>query len=195
MKAALRYLVRMTYAPAMASAGMLGEPRAVALGLAYTLGFAFLYSLTSFALFLRGALPQGVLLPIPPERWYLYQSFYTMPVGLTAVVLLTALAHGLARWMGGTARWQDSWMLLSLASVLPWMYFTWIPETASALLGRAFPWGATLELLRQIVPAVWQIVLGVVVLGTAHRLPLWQSALCVLAGTVPFATLFTFLIR
>jgi len=134
-------------------------------------------------------------LPIPPERWYLYQAFYTIPVGFVAIALLAGVAHGLARLLGGSGRWQDSWMLLSLASVLPWVFFTWIPETLFVLLGRPFLWGGTIELLRQIIPALWQMALGVIVLGTAQRNNWWKSTLCILAGMLPFVILFAFFIR
>ena len=195
MKKWFLYFSRMITRPRTTAGIMLGAKDAVSLGFLYTVGFSFLYSLTSALLYWRGNLPLGALLPIPPERWYLYQAFYTIPVGFASIALLAAVAHGLARLLGGSGRWQDSWMLLSLASTLPWIFFTWIPETVFTLLGRPFPWGGTIEVLRQIIPALWQIILGVIVLGTAQRITWWKSTLCILLGTIPFVILFAFFIR
>jgi len=174
---------------------MLGEKGAVWLGLLYTVGFSFLYSLTSLLLYWRGNLPSGVLLPIPPDHWYFYQAIYTIPVGFASIALLAVIAHVIARRLGGSGRWQDSWMLLSLASTLPWFFFTWLPETTFFLIGKPFPWGGTIELLRQIVPALWQIILGVVLLQTAQKIAWWKSLVCVFVGTIPFVVLFTLFIR
>jgi len=194
MKNWFRYFARTITYPRITAYSMLGEKNAVGLGLLYTVGFSFLYSLTSLLLYWRGNLPQGALLPIPPERWYLYQAFYTTPVGFVSIALLAVIAYGLSRRIGGSGRWQDSWMLLSLASTLPWVFFTWIPETAFALAGRPFPWGGTIEIFRQIIPALWQIVLGVILLQAAQRIACWKSLVCILLGTLPFVALFAFFI-
>jgi len=190
-----QYCARMIRQPRAAALSMLREKEAVKLGFLYTVGFSFLYSLTSLLLYWRGNLPQGALLPISPEHWYLYQAFYTIPVGFVSIALLAVIAHGLARLLGGSGRWQDSWMLLSLASTLPWFFFTWLPETAFALIGRPFPWGATVEIVRQIIPALWQVVLGILVLRSAQQIAWWKSLVCILIGTIPFVFLFALFIR
>jgi hypothetical protein len=195
MKNWFRYFARAITRPQAAANSMLGEKDALGLGLLYTVGFSFLYSITSLLLYWRGNLPQGVLLPIPPERWYLYQAFYTIPVGFAAIALLAVITHGLARRLGGIGRWQDSWMLLSLASTLPWFFFTWLPETIFALVGRSFPWSETIEIIRQIIPALWQLLLGIIVLQTTQQITWWKSLACILAGTVPFVFLFALFIR
>ena len=193
---AIYFFGRMIYAPRATTRMMLQEQHKLALGLIYTLGFAFLYSITSIILYFAKVIPLAPVLPLDPKQWYLYQAFYTIPLGLIAVLLFAGVAHALARGLGGTGTWDASFMVLSLGGVLPWFFFTWLPETFYLPFAGGVPfWGTTGDILRQIIPAVWQLILCVVIFQISQRVSYWTSLITVLIGMVPFGLLFAVFIR
>ena len=60
--------------------------------------FNFLYSITVFIFYLLDHIPVSIpWLPIPPEKWYLVQTFTTIPVGLAGFLTYSGVAYLLDR--------------------------------------------------------------------------------------------------
>ncbi|HVP22192.1 MAG TPA: hypothetical protein VMS73_10070 [Anaerolineaceae bacterium] len=155
MKNWFQYFARTIRQPWATALSILGEKDAVGLGLLYTVGFSFLYSLTSLLLYWRGNLPQGALLPIQPQRWYLYQTFSTISVGFASIALLAVIAHGLARRLGGTGRWQDSWYFNKWTTA-----YTGLVIAIPGFLFCIPTLGAYASLIGTLFGTVWFILMG-----------------------------------
>ena len=194
MNRAARYAGGAIVAPRATARALVADDDKVPLAAVYVIGFAGLYSLTALGLYLRGWLPLSPPLPIDSHRWYLYQTLYTIPVAVAAVGLLVTIAHASVRGLGGRGSLPASLVVLGLGGVVPWVFFTWMPETLFAVTGHA-PWPTWVDVTRQIVPAVWQLALCTVMLAVAHAVTWWKSGVAVLAGSIPFASLFAFTMR
>jgi len=99
-------------------------------GWVYCLGFSILYSLTALLLYLRGWQP--VVTPVlnfPIEKYYLYQTFFTIPVAIFALGLGTVLAYWFSHLFGSETKLIEYWGPVCVASVIPLLFTMWIPET------------------------------------------------------------------
>lgn len=133
-----------------------------AIGWAYTLVFAILYSLCALVLGLRGFEPETEpLLPIDPSDYYLAQSGFTVPVAVIAMMLGFGVAYGLAHLCGSRVEDGSLWGAFSTAVVVPNFVVYWVPEILYSFIATP---GSTLindtfNLIRQVVLGpVWIVV-------------------------------------
>mgnify|MGYP006293132795 CR=1 FL=1 len=171
---ALRTWLLTTVRPRKALRELASEPRKVSIALWINLLFALLYAMTALVYHAIGRLPAvEPWMPVPPERYYLYQVFWTIPWGLTTWIAFSGVAHLLAlsgRPALSSSSFEDALAVCGVAWVVPSTVLMWIPETLLVpFLGAFWPsWVETLRLM--VLPVVWQIVLVAMGLRETRRI-------------------------
>jgi len=178
------------------------DPRAAWIGLGWALLFLGAYSLTVLIYYLLGHHPLTAgFLTISPDKWYLVQTFTTIPVGLAGFLSLGALAHLLAKAWGGTGGFEATFAALVLANVIPCTLFMLLPELLVApffiAAGRAaLPWPQWVESLRIfILPLSWLCALSVLGLARVQRIAWPKALLLVPVACIPMGLLMAVFIR
>jgi hypothetical protein len=186
---AVKYWLTATLKPRQVVLTLKNHPHKVAIAFWINLIFAALYSITALIFYAIGRLPAiAPWMPIAAERYYLYQTFWTIPWGLTTWIAFSGIAHLLAE-PGGDARgtFDDALMVCGLGWVVPSAVLMWVPETLLVpLVGLFWPmWVETLRLM--VLPVVWQIVFVGMGLRETHGVG-WVRG--VLIGGVTVAVFF-----
>jgi hypothetical protein len=133
-------------------------------GWMYCLGFSFMYSLTALLLYLRGWQPVVTpTLTLPVEKYYLYQTFFTIPVSIFALGLGTVLAYWFSHLFGSETKLIEFWGPVCVASVIPSLFTMWIPETFFIpFLEPPKPLQPPYDLIRIITGSVWTFILIII---------------------------------
>jgi hypothetical protein len=129
-------------------------------------------------------------LPISSQKYYLYQSFFTIPVGILGVGISTYISLGLSRLFGSAVKVKNLWGPIAVASTVPYFIFTWIPETFY------HPWqepgtilfSPIVEAFRQIIAGTWCAVLTIVAIQKSSGIHWWKSILVGLLATLAMGT-------
>jgi hypothetical protein len=193
-----QFIVRPRYA-----ADRIAEDRAgVWAGLWLALLFLSAYSLTVLIYYLLGHQPQAAgFLAVSRERWYLVQTFTTIPVGLAGFLSMAALAHLLSRAWGGKGSFEGTFAGQMYANILPCALFMLGPELllAPPLMAAGYtgvPWPEWVELLRVfILPLPWIYALAVLALARGQKIPWPRALLIVPVAWIPNALLMAVFIR
>jgi len=160
----------------------------IRIGWIYTIGFAFLYSITAGLLAINHWEPSPQFppfLPIPTKDYYFYQIFFTIPVGVVSVGINNYLSYGLSHLFGSDVKSKDLWGPISVASTVPYFFFTWLPETFY------HPWqepGTILftpqiEISRQIIAGLWCVGLNIIAITAITKLKWWKSSMIGIIST------------
>lgn len=169
---ALDYWLRATLRPRHAFRDLIAESESVGIALWVNVIFAVLYAMTALVYYAIGRLPAvEPWVPIAPERYYLYQVFWTVPWGLLTWIAFSGVAHllGVAgRPMPRPGQFEDALAVCGVAWVVPSTVLMWVPETILVPIFGVF-WPNWIETLRLIVlPPVWQTVLVALGLRESH---------------------------
>jgi hypothetical protein len=147
-------------------------------GWIYCLGFSFLYSLTALLLYLLGWSP--VVQPVinlPAEKYYLYQTFFTIPVTLFALGFGTWIAYWFSRITGSKTGLYEYWGPICIAVFIPGFITTWIPETFFIpFLQPQHPPAPPYDIVRMTIGAVWTILLTTLAIRQTSRLNWFSSS-------------------
>jgi hypothetical protein len=171
-------------------------------GFFFMLTFCIAYSLVALVYSLLGHLPVARSpLSVPPEKWYLVQTFTTLPVGFAGTLSYAALAYMLSRAMGGRGSFDATFASQSFTTLIPTLIFMWIPEALYAPFriargASALPWPVWVETLRVfILPLAWTLAISAVALRQIHRIHLLKSFFIVLASSIPMTLIMFVFIR
>ncbi len=173
-------LLKSIYSPLKTFRDLSYSDHSVLYGWITTLGFAILYTLTAIILAARSFLPlTPPSLPIPAEEYYIYQVFFTIPVGVGGVGLNYLVAIAGLKLFSINPRTQQLWGPISIASVLPSFFTMWVPETFIAILfNPALEWTYVMfDIIRIAIGAVWTILLTIIAIKAIHRAKWWQCAI------------------
>jgi hypothetical protein len=170
---ALGYWLRATFRPRRVIAELTAEPDRVTVVFWINTVFALLYAGTALIYYAIGRLPAVTpWVPIDPERYYLYQTVWTVPWGLTTWIAFSGIAHLLAvlgRVTLSPYRFEDALVVCGLAWVVPSAILMWIPETILVPIFGVF-WPGWIETLRlMVIPPVWQTLLVALGLRETHE--------------------------
>ena len=136
-------------------------------------------------------------IPIPPERYYLYQAVWTIPWGLATWILMAGICHLLA--IAGPRQhigyqFEDALMVCGLAWIVPNLICMWMPETLLVPLGVTWPgWLETLRIM--VIPPLWQTTLVALGLRITHDIGWLRAILIGLLSVVVFFVLFLAFMR
>lgn len=187
--------------PVQAAEDQLYEEHRTRLGFWAVLVFGVLYSVASLVLYLRGFSPVfETVLPIPESAYYLWQTFFTVPWALLTWFAAGVIIHLWNRIFTREFRRGIGDILgpLGFASVIPWFFFTWLPEMVAApILG---PWGFSLipvwiEVLRQLIPAVWTALLIYIAVRKVYEANWFRAAGSAILGIAVLLVMFLLFLR
>ncbi len=189
-------------APGRTSRQLAGDPAAVWIGFWWALLFLGAYSVTVLVFWLLGHRPvsQGWL-PIPADRWYLVQTFTTIPVGMAGFLSFAGLAHLLCRAAGGTGSFEATFAVEVYSAIVPCVVFMLILEmlvapVAIALGLTSVPWPGWVEALRTLVlPFLWIVGLSAVSLRKVHGTHPMLGCAFTLLALVPTGMIMAVFIR
>lgn len=198
----LRYFSGFIVNPGEASDEIARDRSGLWAGLWWVVIFCLCYSGTALLLYLLGHAPTlQPFLTVPLERWYLVQTFTTLPIGLAAFLSYSGLAYLLSRWVKGVGSFDQTVASQAFTQHIPAFIFMWIPDTfvIPILIARgihALPWPAWLESLRVfVIPFTWMFIISTVALSRVHRIAWWESLIIVFAAFIPTAGIMAVFIR
>ncbi len=183
------YALGFVIAPRRTVDAVAADPAGLWAGLWWTLIFLVAYSVTVLVFWLLGHEPvaQGWL-TVPRSRWYLVQTFTTIPIGLAGFVSLGGLLYFLCRAVGGTGSFEATFAVAAYAAIVPCVVFMLLLEmlvapVAIALGMKSLPWPQWVEILRTFVlPFAWIFALSAMGLQRIHGIhPALGLAFTVLA--------------
>jgi hypothetical protein len=168
---------------------VLGKRSKVVYGFAAVMLLSILYSISVFIGFMKGMSPIGYepFLKIPIESYYLWQTFFTIPVGLIGWILFAGSAHLLSRNLGGQGSFEDNLAVLGLPFILM-LPLSWLPEIIVTVLTPGC-WGApawdTIDFILIGLSTVWFLIVSVIALRRAQNLPLGRAVFAALVSLIP----------
>ena len=174
-KKVFAYAFLFVIAPRRAADEIACDPAGVWAGLWWTLGFLAAYSVTVLIYWLLGHQPVAEgWLTIPKDRWYLVQTFTTIPVGLAGFISHAGLLFLLCRATGGKGSFEATFASQVYCLIVPCVVFMLLLELLAAPVAIALgmetvPWPEWVEMLRVFVlPFAWIFALSTLALRRIH---------------------------
>jgi hypothetical protein len=178
------------------------DPAGLRAGVLVSLLFLGAYSLTVLIFFLLGHAPVNRgWLTIPPERWYLVQTFTTIPVGFAGFLSYAGICHLLSRAVGGRGTFETTFASQMFALIIPCVVFMLLLEllvapVMIALGAKGVPWPEWVEIMRVFVlPFAWIFFLATAALSRIQKIHWLPSLGFVLVALVPTAVIMSVFIR
>jgi hypothetical protein len=198
VRLAIRYWALATVRPAPAIRTLKAHPSKVAIAFWINLIFAAMYTVTVVIYTLIGRLPAfAPWVPIPVERYYLYQAFWTIPWGLMTWILMAGICHLLAiagPQLRAGYQFEDALTVCGLAWIVPNLICMWIPETLLVPFGVSWPsWLETLRIM--VIPPLWQTALVALGLRITHEIGWLRAVLIGLLSVAAFFVMFLAFMR
>jgi hypothetical protein len=196
------YAVQIVAFPGRTVTRISTDPAALWAGLWISLLFLGAYSLTVLIYWLLGHQPMNDgWLTVPPDRWYLVQTFTTIPVGLAGFLSYGGLAYLLSRAAGGTGSFEATFATQAYCLILPCVVFMLLLEllVAPFMIAQGvtgLPWPAWVETLRVFVlPFAWIFALSAFALHRVHGIH-WLAGLGIsVVSMIPTAVIMAVFIR
>ena len=195
MKTLGSYFIQFIARPLRVAERMAGDPDGVWAGFWCAFLFLLAYSLTVLIYYLLGHQPMAPgFLPISREKWYLVQTFTTIPIGLGGFISYAGLAHLLGKAWGGTGSFESTFGAQMFANVIPCALF--IAPFFIAAGAKALPWPDWVDTLRVfVIPLPWIFALSVLSLSKTQRISWLKALLIVPVSWIPLAGIMAVFIR
>ena len=203
VKKIFHYFVQFVKRPIKASEEIADDKWGVWAGLWWVFIFCFAYSIVAFVYYLLNHLPtaEPFLNIIPLKKWYLIQTFTTIPIGLAGLLGYSGIAYLFSKALGGKGSFDATFASQSFTLHIPCFILMWIPE---ALLFpflfmkgiHSVPWPNWVENLRIfIIPLPWIMIISVIALSKVHKISWWKSVFVFIISLIPFAMIMAAFIR
>lgn len=152
-------------------------------GLGPVLALGALYAAFSLLLHLGGHAPSVTLVPIPRERYYLWQAGFVAPLFVALWLVYGVVAHGLARLAGGQGTAGATLGVIGIGYAVPVALLFVVPDLAVYLVAGH---GALAKGMRVYAPLAGLGCLSLCAAGlrAAHGLGPMRAALISVAGFV-----------
>jgi hypothetical protein len=176
----VRYCARLIVRPRATLRDLLADPRRVAFGLAGLLALTAVYVVGLSVAIANGRTPaeDTLLLRIPAERYYVYERIFLLPAAIGGTILAAGATRLTARLWNGRGTFEDLFALLGFAQVVV-AIFMGLPDLALYLLVPE-----RLVTLHVWPVTLWYLVLTIVAVREAERLPWSKSIVSALAGAL-----------
>ena len=201
-KRIFHYFYKFIVSPHKAAEEIANDKSGLLAGLWWVVIFCVCYSVTVLILYLLGHVPVSKpFLTIPLEKWYLVQTFTTLPVGLAGFLSYSGLAYILCKLAKGEGSFDQTFSSQAYTIHIPTFIFMWIPETllAPILIAHgmhSLPWPDWVENLRIFFfPFAWIFIISTISLSRVHRIPWWKSLIIILVSFIPTAGIMAVFIR
>lgn len=167
-----------TIAPKKTIRKLQTNPKMLAIICLSIFSYAFLYSITALLLYL-GKVEVAIepWMPISKDKYYLYQTFFTILWGFVTWIMLSGIAHMIAIIRKKEKKkytFEEASIAIGLAWIIPSFYLTWTPETIFAIVKLITQAKITLPLwfdvprLMILLP-LWQIILTSINIQQTHE--------------------------
>lgn len=143
-------------------------------------------------------------LSIPAEDYYLWESFFAIPVFLLAGIVYAGTARLLGAAFRGRGTFESLFAVYAAASTLPIFLTMWLPETIlivffpemrlTPLGGFAF-FPLWLDILRQVAGFLWPIVVSTIGIREAEGKDWLTSGMTSLIAFIPTGALILIFVR
>lgn len=201
----LRYFTAPIHRPVRRLEELLEDPHRVGYASLVILFLGCAYSVTVLIGYSKGfGAITAPWLAIPAEDYYLWEAFFTLPTFFLLMIVLSGVGRLLALMLKGSGSFESNFSVFAVATSLPMFALLWVPETTFIIFfadWRLEPLGGIgfipvwLDALRQMLFAVWSVVIAVIGISTSERLT-WTSSVVVVVGAfIPYAVLTLVFIR
>lgn len=175
------YFYKFIVNPTRASDEIAEDKSGLWAGFWWVIIFYLCYAVTVLVFYLLGHTPVSKpFLTIPLEKWYLIQTFTTLPIGIAGFLSYSGLAYLLCKLARGKGNFDQTFASQAFTVNLPTFIFMWIPETLIApfLIAngmQSVPWPDWVENLRIFVfPFAWIFIISTIALTRIHHIPWWD---------------------
>lgn len=196
------YFYKFVVSPQSASDEIAQDKSGLWAGLWWVIIFLLCYSVTVLIFYLLGHIPVSTpFLVIPLEKWYLIQTFTTLPIGLAGHLAYSGLAYLLCKLARGKGDFDQTFASQAFTIYIPSFIFMWVPETLVAPILIAsgmhtLPWPEWIENLRVFVfPFIWIFVISTIALSKIHDIQWWKSLIIVIVSMIPTGGIMAVFIR
>jgi hypothetical protein len=138
---------------------------------------------------LEGEAPSGPLIaPIPRESYYAWEAVFVLPLRLAMALAFAGSAHAVARKLGGSGTFEDTFERGARALALPFVALWLLPDVALYATGG---FARLTEGVRFTAAAssLGTLVLAVLAVRSAHGLSTGRAIVAALVGLVAQAVL------
>ena len=180
--------------PRVTIAGMERASPTLGRAIAWVTSAGFGWALLCAWLALEGHAPSVTLVPIPAESYYAAQALFVVPVVLAQYAVLGAVAHAMARALGGSGEQRDTLARLGPAFALPILLVLVIPDAVVLAAAGFDALGALVRITAPLL-ALTTWALATMAVRRACRLSTGRGALAALTGLIAQAALGAPLLR
>ena len=194
-KKGLLYVLLPIYKPTRQISAFFNDKHKVGYAVLALFILGLLYTFTIVVGYLNGfGAAHSPWLAIPPEDYYLWESFFALPVYFVSVILFAGTARLLSMLFRGTGSFEHIFAIYAIALVFPTVITMWIPETTLIVFfpdQRLMPLGGFavmpmwLDTLRQLVGGLWPVVIAVIGIRKSEHITWWQSGFVTFCAAIP----------
>jgi hypothetical protein len=163
----------LVYRPKKTITGILEADR-VGLGFFSYFIFSLLYAVLAFVLYLEGVAVNNPLAAfIPPKTYYLWETFYMIPVCFYSYLLMTAFMYLFLVLGGRESKLSPLLTAIGYTYSIPLILLFWIPDVVLMSISR--------DLQLSLVPyygtlaGLWTMALSALALSLHAGIKLWKS--------------------
>ena len=193
MKRFLYYLLLPLYQFNKKTDELYKDDKKIAVSLSILVFVGVLYTLTCLLLYLKGVVP--ILTPwlaIELEKYYLYLTFFTIPLFVLLAITFAGVFRVIAEILGGKGSFENTFALYGIVIVLPLILTMWIPETVVTIfikdVGNKTQEGNLIiplwiDIPRQVIGVIWPFILSIIGLKKSEKLS-WLKT--IISGSIAF---------
>jgi hypothetical protein len=193
------YFWRYIKNPKKATDNIINEKNIIWIGSLFLLYFGIGYTIVAISGYFIGSLPDSLFISIIPiNKWYLIQSFTTIPLTFIAHSIYSTICYLLCRLMQGKGSFEATFSTQVFTIYIPTVIFMWFPELIiySILFMKEYPWPDYLEYLRVFVlPFIWMIIISTIALMKIHKFSWWKALIAVIFSLISSGGISAFFIR
>ena len=185
---------------------LLAEAKPIAYGSFSILLVGVLYTITTWIGYINGfgayTLP---FLPVSPDDYYFYQTFFTIMVFWLCALVFAAVVQFFSVFMGGMGTFENVLAIAGFSLYMTIIPFMWFPETimfAGNLHSPLSPLVGTIGLPpaldlfgRQGGTVLWQLIVTIIGVKKVQRYSWLKAVVIGLAGVILYEVLFWTYIR
>jgi hypothetical protein len=161
-------------------------------GIAYTIAviLAYIFGHHSYGI--------PIILKIPIEKYYLYESFFLLPITLCTYIMLAALIRILSLPFKGKGSFEDTLSLIGLPFIIL-LFFMLIPDLITDYILRSYIkssiyWNIV-NPIRLFIPSFWIIIIHIIAVKEVQKLSNIKAIIVSILSYIPYMAIVMTYIR
>jgi|GEM_PF-1277163 len=199
------YILIPIHKPAERLRQLLEDQRRVLYGFLSLLLLGILYTITIYIGYRNGfgAVVKPFLV-IPAEDYYLWETFFALPVFIIIAIVFAGIVRLLALTVNGNGSFEDIFSVYCISITLPMFLTMWLPESTLMIFFpslRATELGGFkiipiwLDILRQVGGVVWPLVITIIGIKRSEQINWRKSILIAIVAFISTALFMVIFIR